>query len=233
MNTTLEPMKFQIPEFLHILENYKNTSPEVHLSQMFEDEKLNIFQGQFEKENKEEKIEFSSIIKNDKTILLRNFTNNLKNSVTFFEDVITLGKKEGFLVILHNHPNGIALPSYGDIYTTILLRTKNVISTTDGTYNSMIINHNRFGIKNEKTLEERASKYRDEILALEKEMKTNFIKSNPDFEEIDMKSAKFKSGLNEYYHKDENMLPYYDKFNNALPEDIDIKLYNKKTNKYI
>lgn len=50
---------------------------------------------------------------------------------------------------------------------------------------------------------------------------------------ISKESSEYKDALIEHYQKDENMLPYYVKFNNALPEDIDIKLYNIETNKYI
>jgi len=64
-------------------------------------------------------------------------------------------------------------------------------------------------------------------------MENKFIKVNPEFKEVNIESKEFKNGITKYYQKDENILPYYKKFNEALPKDIKIQLYNRKTNKYI
>jgi len=226
-------MKFQKLEFLHILQNYDNASHGIPLSQMFEDEKLNIFQGKFEKENSNNPFESASVIATNGDIVLYNFTNNLESKIYLPENIKNLGMKDGLLGIIHNHTNKIGLPSHGDVYNSIALRAKNVISTSTGKYNGRVANNNIFKIKDANANEGRAIKYRNEIRNLEKEMKTEFIKVNPKFKEISTTSKEFKNAIIKYYQKDENMLLYYKKFNEVLPKDIKIQLYNKKTNKYI
>jgi hypothetical protein len=215
-----------------ILTDYSDYESNVPLSQMFEDEEKNKIIGQFEKENNKKPNEFATVKSNGET-LLSNYTNNSPNEVHLPDNIKNYGREKGIDLLLHNHPNDIALISGGDVYNSIAYRIKELTSTTKGNYNGRLINNNQFSIQNLTKLEERAVKYQYKFNEIENEMKINFATKNPKYANLNPKSQEFKKGLTEFYQKEENMLPYYKKFQNALPNDMELKLYNKKLDKYI
>ena len=226
-------MKFQKGKFLHILHTYANTFNNIPLSQIFEDERLNLATGKFEKVNEYKHYEYVTVIDNKGNIIYNNKTSGLPNEVHIPKNIEKLGEEKGLKVIIHNHPNKVPLPSHNDIYKAMTLRAENVVVTTNGKYNSLLINNDRFAIKDTALLNIKATEIQQRFLNLEKDMRNDFINTNHKYKGVDQKSSEFKQGIAKYYQKDENMLPYYNKFNESLPSNMELKLYNKKTNKYI
>jgi hypothetical protein len=204
------------------------------LSQMFEDEKLNKAAGKFEKEYNNKPYEYVRVIANNGEIILPSHTSNLHNTVTIPKNIEKLGFEHGLMAIIHNHTNGVPLPSHRDVYKAMTLKAKNLVSTTSGKYNSLLVNNDRSKIKDINELKTKAIKVQDNVVNIENEMIDNFVKSNlQKYESMNPNSNKFKNDISEYYQKYENMEYYFKKFQEVLPTNMKLRLYNKNTNNYI
>ncbi|MCL2114976.1 MAG: hypothetical protein FWH29_02010 [Methanobrevibacter sp.] len=147
------------------------------LSQMFEDRKLNKVTYLFEKKYGNKSVEYVTMIANNGQIVLNNFTSNLSNTVYLPKNIENLGKTNGLMTIIHNHTNKVPLPSHRDVYKSMTLKVKNIVATTEGKYNGLLINNNRFKIENNDLLKNEAIKLQNKFQSIEKNMKNNFIKS--------------------------------------------------------